>query len=245
VVGLGGPLVAALGGSVPGLRSFPALQHPGGSVPVTQADVWLNVRGDSPGVVFERLRAVMKTMPAGLVFVEDVATFLYRGGRDLTGYEDGTENPKEEAAVAAALVAEGPFAGGSFVAVQRWQHDLGAFEQMSPLARDHSIGRSLAENVELADAPESAHVKRAAQESFSPPSFMLRRSMPWGGAEAQGLYFVAYGADLDRYERVLRRMAGQEDGVVDALFDWSRPLTGGYYWCPPVREGRLDLTGVI
>ena len=53
---------------------------------------------------------------------------------------------------------------------------------------------------------------------------------------------VAFGADLDRYERVLRRMAGLEDGITDALFTFSRPVTGGYYWCPPLKAGRLDLS---
>ncbi len=84
-------------------------------------------------------------------------------------------------------------------------------------------------------------MKRGAQESYDPPAFMVRRSMPWATAHAQGLEFIAYGASLDRYERVLRRMAGLEDGIVDSLFTFSRPVTGGYYWCPPVDGDRLDL----
>ncbi len=74
-----------------------------------------------------------------------------------------------------------------------------------------------------------------------PDATMLRRSMPFGDTSRQGLYFVAYGNTLDRFERVLRRMSGLDDGVVDALFDFSRAVTGGYYWCPPLRKGRLDL----
>ena len=84
-------------------------------------------------------------------------------------------------------------------------------------------------------------MKRAAQESYDPPAFMVRRSMPWATEAAQGLEFIAYGASLDAYEHVLRRMLGLEDGVVDALFSFSRPITGGYYWCPPVTDARLDL----
>jgi porphyrinogen peroxidase len=104
------------------------------------------------------------------------------------------------------------------------------------------IGRRRVGNEEIGDAPATAHVKRTAQESFDPPAFMLRRSLPWGGAGEQGLYFVAFGESLDRYERVLDRMAGREDGVVDALLGFSRALSGGYYWCPPLRAGRLDLS---
>ena len=84
-------------------------------------------------------------------------------------------------------------------------------------------------------------MKRAAQESFEPTAFMVRRSMPYGTVGEHGLYFVAFGATLDAYERVLIRMTGGVDGIVDGLFQFSRPVSGGYYWCPPVSGGRLDL----
>ena len=117
----------------------------------------------------------------------------------------------------------------------------GRFECRSAKERDEIIGRSAETNEELEDAPASAHVKRTAQESFTPPAFMLRRSMPWAGIEKEGLEFVAFVASLDRYTRMMRRMAGLEDGIVDALFSFSRPVTGGFYWCPPMSAGRLDL----
>ena len=103
------------------------------------------------------------------------------------------------------------------------------------------MGRDLESNDELDDAPPSAHVKRTAQEDYDPPAFMWRRSMPWAGAGKEGFEFIAYGESLDRFERVMRRMAGLDDGIVDALFTFSRPVTGAYYWCPPVAAGRLDL----
>ncbi|HEX7478767.1 MAG TPA: Dyp-type peroxidase [Polyangiales bacterium] len=171
-----------------------------------------------------------------------VDTFVYSGGRDLTGYEDGTENPRDAAAVAAALVAEGEgLRGGSFVAVQRWVHDLQLFGAWPQDRRDATIGREREHNRELTGAPPTAHSKRAAQASYDPPAYMLRRSMPWASAQEQGLEFIAYGESLDRFERVLRRMLGQDDGVVDALFAFSRPVTGGYYFCPPFAGQRLDL----
>jgi putative iron-dependent peroxidase len=106
---------------------------------------------------------------------------------------------------------------------------------------DLSIGRHRAGNEEIDDAPPSAHVKRTAQESFSPPAFVLRRSMPWASGLESGLVFVAFGRSLDAFEAQLRRMLGLEDGIVDALFRFTRPLTGAYYWCPPLADGRLDL----
>lgn len=245
IVGFGAPLVNALGGAVPGLRVFPALEHPGGAVPTTQADVWVCTRGANPGEALDRVLAVVRGLPGGLEFVEDQPAFTYRGGRDLSGYEDGTENPKGAGATAAAFVAEGALAGSSFCAAQRWIHDLDALARM-PLAAQHAaMGRDRDSNAELPDAPASAHVKRAGQESFDPPAFMLRRSTPYGTAREQGLYFVAFGADLDRFERVMRRMVGEDDGVVDGLFSFSRPVSGGYYWCPAVKDGRLDLAPML
>ncbi|GDX83109.1 hypothetical protein LBMAG42_49200 [Deltaproteobacteria bacterium] len=245
IVGFGAPLVNALGGCIAGLRPFPALERPGGSVPTTQGDVWVCTRGADAGEALDRVLTIARGLPGGLEFVEDQPAFTYRGGRDLSGYEDGTENPKGADAAAAAFVAEGPLAGSSFCAAQRWIHDLDALARM-PLAAQHAaMGRDRDTNVELADAPPSAHVKRAAQESFNPAAFMLRRSTPYGTAREHGLYFVAFGADLDRFERVMRRMVGEEDGVVDGLFGFSRPATGGYYWCPAVKEGRLDLTPML
>ena len=70
---------------------------------------------------------------------------------------------------------------------------------------------------------------------------MLRRSMPWGDVREHGLYFVAYAASLDPFERVLRRMTGLDDGIVDGLLRFTRPISGGYYWCPPLAGERLDL----
>ena len=169
--------------------------------------------------------------------------FTSSDGRDLTGYVDGTANPSQEESPAVALLESGEgLAGSSFVAVQRWEHDLARFRSHSQTKRDLMIGRSIETNEELDDAPASAHVKRTAQEEFEPEAFMVRRYMPWATAQAQGLEFIAYGSSLDPFEQVLRRMAGLDDDIVDALFTFSRPVTGGYYWCPPVKSGRLDLS---
>jgi len=112
------------------------------------------------------------------------------------------------------------------------------------LHRDHTIGRRFEDNQEIPDAPASAHVRRSAQESFDPPAFMLRRSMPWSEQGQHGLYFLAFGESLDRFERVLNRMVGLDDGVVDGLFAFTRPVTGGYFWCPPQRDGRIVLSAI-
>jgi putative iron-dependent peroxidase len=68
--------------------------------------------------------------------------------------------------------------------------------------------------------------------------------MPWSDGEEHGLEFIAYTDALEKFERMLRRMLGLDDGIVDALFTFSRPVTGGYYWCPPLSAGKIDLTAL-
>ncbi|MBI1944813.1 MAG: Dyp-type peroxidase [Deltaproteobacteria bacterium] len=241
VVGVGAPLVDRLGRAVPGLAPFPAELAP--LMPATQGALWLALLHDDRGDQLDASLRLTDLVAGAFAIDEEIDAFSYRGGRDLSGFVDGTANPSGDDAVAAAIVAgRGPgLDGGSFVSVQRWLHDLAAIAGMPEVARDHVIGRRLVDDEELADAPASAHVKRTAQEEFDPEAFVVRRSMPWGTAREHGLYFVAYGESLERFTRLARRMVGRDDGIVDALFSFSRAVTGAMYFCPPVIDGRIDL----
>lgn len=242
VVGVGLPLVRAVGASIAGLRPFPALAAAGVAIPSTQGALWAFVGGDDATAVFDRVERLSSLVGDTFRVDEDVATFRYREGRDLSGYLDGTANPAGDSATKVAL-ARGlgrGLDGGTFVAAQRYVHDLERLAHMTQGERDRVVGRRLADNMEIDGAPAYAHVKRAEQEHFDPPAFMVRRSMPWADATRKGLYFVAYGATLDAYERVLERMLGAGDGVVDGLFRFTRAVSGGYYFCPPTAGGALD-----
>ena len=243
VVGFGESLVKALNGNIEGLRVFPALTGVGVDNPSTQHALWCWLHGVDRGELLNRSNALEAALAPALRLVQMTEGFRHREGHDLTGYEDGTENPQDEAAAAAALVAEGAdgTVGGSFAAIQQWQHDLKGFHALPSHETDHIMGRRLSDNEELDDAPISAHVKRTAQESFAPEAFIVRRSMPWIEGERAGLMFLAFGFSLDAFEVQLRRMSGLEDGITDGLYRISRPITGGYYWCPPLKDGRLDL----
>jgi len=243
VVGLGESLVRALGRNVPGLHNFASAVGPGLELPATPAALWCWLRGDDRGDLVHLTRKVQAAVDGALALDQVIEAFRHGGGRDLSGYEDGTENPTGEAAMEAAFVAgQGKgLDGASLVAVQQWLHDFGRFDAMSPREQDQTIGRRRSDNVELDDAPASAHVKRTAQESFEPEAFMLRRSMPWSEGVRSGLMFVAFGKSFDAFEVQLQRMIGAEDGITDALFRFTRPITGAYFWCPPLRDGRLDL----
>jgi putative iron-dependent peroxidase len=249
LVGVGPQLVQALGTQLPGLHDFVALTGPGVAVPSTPAALCCWLRGQDQGVLVQLTRQLQNALAPQLQLAQVVDAFRHGQGpnghgRDLTGYEDGTENPEGEDALAAALVqgAGAGLDGGSFMAVQQWQHNLDAFDAMSQMAQDHMVGRRRSDNEELVDAPESAHVKRTAQESFEPEAFVLRRSMPWAAGTDCGLMFVAFGKSFDAFEAQMRRMAGCDDGIVDAMFAISRPVTGASFWCPPMRDARLDLS---
>lgn len=248
VVGFGPSLVRDLGAEIPNLHEFPDFSRPGVEVPVTPGTLWCWLRGSDLGDLLKITRKVQKALAPAFRVARAVDAFRHNwheggNGHDLTGFEDGTENPQGEAAEEAAFahgMGEG-LDGSSYVAVQQWLHDLDAFEALGDAEKDAHIGRRLADNTEIEDAPETAHVKRTAQESFDPPAFVLRRSMPWMEGMKAGLMFVAFGRSFQAYEQQMRRMAGHDDGLVDALFGISRPITGAYFWCPPLREGRLDL----
>lgn len=244
VAGLGSELTLALGADVPGLHCMQAIVGPGVCAPSTPQALCCWLRGTDAGDLLHLARQIEKAVRPALRLDKSIDAFRHQQGRDLTGYEDGTENPVGEAAHEAALVSAGGagLVGSSFMVVQQWVHDLDVFEAMATSDQDNMVGRRRSDNEELDDAPASAHVKRTAQESFEPLAFVLRRSMPWAQGKQAGLMFVAFGKSFDAFEAQMRRMAGQHDGVTDAIFNISRPVTGAFYWCPPVRDGRLDFT---
>jgi putative iron-dependent peroxidase len=241
VVGVGQTLAALLHAHIDGLKSCPPTTAPGLSIEIAPEVLWIWLRGNDRGELLHRSRKITAALSSAFVLNDIVDAFKHADGRDLSGFEDGTENPTGDAAVDAAVVGDGPLAGSSFVAAQRWQHDFARLAAMSQQAQDHAIGRRLCDNEELEDAPVCAHVKRTAQESFSPEAFVVRRSMPWADGNDGGLLFVAFGNSFDAFEAQLKRMVGGEDGVTDALFTFTRPLTAAYYWCPALKDGKLDL----
>lgn len=243
VVGIGPVTVAALEREIPGLREATATIGRGVAFPSTPYALWIWLRGEDRGELLMRGRRLALAISDAFALEVVTDAFFHDTGRDLTGYEDGTENPKEEKANAAAVVSGcgAGLDGSSFVAVQLWRHDLAHFDTLSQEQRDHAVGRRQEDNQEIEDAPASAHVKRTAQESFEPTAFVVRRSMPWTNAIDEGLVFVAFGHSFSAFEALAKRMLGLEDGIVDALFRFTRPLTSSYFWCPPIKDAHLDL----
>ena len=243
VAALGLSLIQSLGAEIPGLQTFPARSAAGIDIPSTPSALWLWLRGDDSGELLRRGQSLSKLLSPAFELEQAIDGFRYDIGRDLSGYEDGTENPTGDDAITAAIISDSAdgLNGSSFVAVQQWRHDFAAMDAMSTSQRDLAIGRRISDNEEIDDAPESAHVKRTAQESFSPEAFVLRRSMPWTCGDEAGLVFVAFGHSFASFDTLLRHMIGADDGVQDALFRFTRPTSGAYFWCPAVANGQLQL----
>ncbi len=234
VVGLGLSLLQRLGASIQGMKPFPTHVSCGVDVPATPQALCCWVRGDDPGHLMHASRRLCRLIEPSFRLHSIVDAFQFDTNRDLTGYEDGTENPTGDDSV-------NTVEGSTFMVVQPWEHDLDLFESLDTQSQDEIFGRSRETNEEMNDAPSSAHVKRTEQESFDPPAFLLRRSMPWVEGQRQGLLFLAFTNHLEAFEDQLTRMVGAEDGVVDGLFRYSTPIAGSYFWCPPMKDGRLLL----
>ncbi|MEZ5756823.1 MAG: Dyp-type peroxidase [Emcibacteraceae bacterium] len=245
VVGLGMSLITALGKEIPGLRTMPAQTVGGLEIPSTPQSLWIWLRGIDRGEILHRSRNIEAILADAFSITSVIDSFQYDKNRDLSGYEDGTENPEGDDAIEAAIdnTENAAFNGGSFVAVQQWLHDLDIFEQMNKERQDNTFGRHAESNEEF-DAPSSAHAKRTAQEDFEPEAFMIRRSMPWADGMDSGLVFVSFANNLDKFEAIMNRMIGKDDGIIDALFDFTRPINGAYYWCPPIKDGKLNFTAL-
>ncbi|MFN8232017.1 MAG: Dyp-type peroxidase [Actinomycetota bacterium] len=161
---------------------------------------------------------------------EESSSWPYQRDRDLTGFIDGTENPSLIDAPEVALIPEGaPGAGGTVLLLQRWPHDVGAWESLPVHEQERVIGRTKDASIELEEQPEGSHVASTDQERFGK---IFRRNMPFGTVTEHGTMLVGFSADQQRLVAMLRSMAGLPGGVPDALTRYSRPVTGAYYFVP-------------
>ena len=220
------------------LGPFQPLGSMGGHhAPATQHDFWLWINGSTRDVVFEHARAAALAVAEVAEIASDHPAFVHRDSRDLTGFIDGSANPTMLEAPAAALIPDGePGGGGSHVLFMRWIHDLDKFEALPVADQERVIGRSKPESTEFTgDAlPATAHIARTQIEDESGTELPIyRRSVPYGTIGEHGLCFLAFSADRGRFDRMLRQMFGPaDDGKHDRLTDFSRPVSGAYYFAP-------------
>ncbi len=245
-----GPKLAAGLANLPhpaGFRPFATIGGIDGfTAPATQHDLLVWLHGEERDELFARALAWRDAMAALANIAREDHGFTFRDSRDLTGFIDGTANPKAEDRLEAALASRGPEAGGSFVFAQRWLHDLVAFGALSERDQERVIGRTKPDSIELTgDAmPKDSHVSRTDISREGLAVKIYRRSAPAGGVRDAGLYFLAFSADIDRFDWLLQSMFGLSgDGRRDRLLGYSRPVSGSYFYAPPLDSLRACLDG--
>ena len=220
-----------------GLRPFRAVKANGRVAPATGGDLFLQITSGCHDLNLDLAMGLVRRLQPLATMAEEIHGFRYRDSRDLTGFIDGTENPKGKARAAAALIGEEdrPFACGSYVAVQRYGHDLERWRRLGDREQEQILGRTKRGSVELPKAkkPQTAHISRVVVEWDGAELQILRQSYPWGTVREAGLYFAAYTKSLDIFDLMLARMMGATgDGLHDRLMEFSRAVTGATFFVP-------------
>jgi len=205
----------------------------------TPGDVLFHIRARRMDLCFELAMQIMERLAGAASPVDEVHGFRYFDDRDLMGFVDGTENPNGQAAIDAALVGEEDiaFAGGSYVVVQKYLHDLGGWNALTTEAQELIIGRKKLSDIELDDAtkPTSAHSALTTIVENGKEIKILRDNMPFGRASQGefGTYFIGYSRSPLTIEQMLENMfVGRPPGNYDRLLDFSRAVTGNLFFVP-------------
>jgi porphyrinogen peroxidase len=207
-------------------------------MPATQADLFVWIAAASYDVVFDLATAILEALAPLATLTRETTGWSYRHSRDLTGFEDGTENPNLYEAPEVALIGDGePGAGGSVLLFQQWRHHAAEFHALPEHAQEAVIGRTKPDSVELEGTamPPDSHVSRTKVVEGGEELPIFRRNVPYGTVTDHGTLFVGFSADQRRMHRMLEQMAGADGGPRDALTRYSTPLTGAYYFCPAVQ----------
>ncbi len=205
----------------------------------TPADVLFHIRATEMDMCFELVAQIMERIGEAVSAVDETHGFRYFDERDLLGFVDGTENPRGEAAFEAALVGEedAAFAGGSYVIIQKYLHDVRRWNALSTEEQERIIGRRKLSDIELSAAtkPSSAHSALTTLVENGKEMKILRDNMPFGrpGHAEFGTYFIGYGRSPRTTEQMLQNMfVGRPPGNYDRLLDFSRAVTGSLFFAP-------------
>lgn len=210
----------------------------GYAMPATQADLFVWYAAAAYDIVFDLGAATLAALAPIAELTREVTGWSYRHSRDLTGFEDGTENPNLYEAPEIALIDDGqPGEGGSVLLFQKWRHDAAAFEALSQHAQERVIGRTKPDSIELeGDAmPKDSHVSRTKFVVDGEELDIFRRNVPYGTVVDHGTLFIGFSKEQRRMHGMLKQMAGADGGPRDALTRFTTALTGAYYFCPSVQ----------
>ena len=221
------------------LHPFREIQAGSRHAVATPGDLLFHIRAKRMDLCFELATQIMARLGDAVSPVDEVHGFRYFDDRDLIGFVDGTENPTGQAAIDAAFVGveDAAFAGGSYVIVQKYLHDLAGWDALSTEAQERIIGRTKLSDIELDDAvkPTSAHNALTTIVEGGKEMKILRDNMPFGSAaEGEfGTYFIGYARSPRTIEQMLVNMfVGRPPGNYDRLLDFSRAMTGNLFFAP-------------
>jgi putative iron-dependent peroxidase len=229
------------------LHPFARIEGARHVAPSTAGDLLFHIRAERADMCFEFERLLLNALGDAITVVDEVNGFRYFDSRDLLGFVDGTANPTAADLPDAALIsaaADPAFAGGSYVVVQKYLHDLASWGALSGEEQEAVIGRTKADNVELDDdaLPRKSHKTLATiVDDEGEERDILRDNMPFGrpGAGEFGTYFIGYSGRLWVIERMLERMfVGDPAGSYDRILDFSSAITGTTFFVPTT--GMLD-----
>ncbi|MGE1091472.1 Dyp-type peroxidase [Pseudomonas sp. 29] len=222
------------------LHDFREFGEEGRHAPATPGDLLLHIRADQMDLCFELATQIMAVLGDAVTVVDEVQGFRYFDMRSIIGFVDGTENPVGRKAVNFTIVGdEDPeFSGGSYVLVQKYLHNMTAWNGLSVEAQERVIGRTKLSDIELDDAvkPSNSHsalttITNADGEEVK----ILRDNMPFGrpGAGEFGTFFIGYARSPEPIEQMLENMfVGKPPGNYDKLLDFSTAVTGSLYFVP-------------
>src|ERR1700744_3542766 len=221
------------------LHPFREIRSGGRHAVSTPGDLLFHVRARRMDICFELVTQIMERIGEAVETVDEVQGFRYFEDRDVLGFVDGTENPRGNLAFDSALVGdEDPaFSGGSYVIVQKYLHDMKAWNNLSTEAQERIIGRKKLSDIEMSDAekPVSAHSALTVIEENGKEVKILRDNMPFGrpGYDEFGTYFIGYCRTPRITETMLENMfVGRPRGNYDRILDFSRATTGSLFFAP-------------
>ena len=211
----------------------PIVGPDGFTMPATQHDLALWVTGGARDHVFDTARfllAALTNAVPGAHVAEENEGWVYQTNRDLTGFVDGTENPSTLEQRDVACVPDGQQgAGASVLLLQRWSHDVSAWEALETSEQEKIIGRTKADSEELDPKPASSHAERTDQDDCGD---ILRKNMAYGDVTNHGTMFVGFACEQQRMHLMLQQMAGADGGPRDELTRYTTAETGSYYVVP-------------
>lgn len=224
------------------LHAFVELNGEHHRAPATPGDLLFHLRARRMDLCFELARLIGERLRGAVTVVDEVHAFKYFDERDLLGFVDGSENPEGQLATDSVFIGdEDPdFTGGSYVVVQKYLHDLTAWNALSSQEQEDVIGRTKLANVELPDdvKPADSHVAlNTITDENGDERKIVRENMPFGtiGSAEFGTYFIGYARTPDVTEEMLRNMfLGDGDASHDRILDFSTAVTGCLFHVPTV-----------